>query len=166
MRVLETERLLLRPAQEDDPPFLMTILGDRGTIVHFPRTYAEEEIGAWVRKQPALFAERGMGLRILVDKATGARVGDAGVSPAPIEGKEEVEVMWHLPRAIGAGAFATEAAARLPRHAQEDLGLARVVALVLPANVTSARVAERFGMRVERTVPWAGQPHLLYVAER
>lgn len=166
VNVLETPRLRLRPVEERDLPFLMTIFGDARTLVHFPRTYTQEEIGAWVRRQPALFAERRMGLRIVEEKATGAPVGDVGVSPVPIEGQEEVEVMWHLPRASWGRGFATEAARRMLRHAQEDLGLERVVALVLPANEPSRRVAERLGMQVERTVTWADKPHLLYVAAR
>jgi RimJ/RimL family protein N-acetyltransferase len=42
------------------------------------------------------------------------------------------------------------------------VGIDELVALVLPANAASRRVAEKVGMRTSATVTHANLPHLLY----
>ena len=54
-----------------------------------------------------------------------------------------------LPAHRGAG-YAFEAAYETLRHAQQDLGLPRVLAIVTPANRASIALLERLGLRCER----------------
>jgi len=52
--------------------------------------------------------------------------------------------------------FATEAAAALCQAAFGLLGLPRLIALIDPQNVASARVAEKIGLRLEKTTERPG----------
>ena len=55
-----------------------------------------------------------------------------------------------------------EAAAEAIAHAR-TLGFAEVIALILPYNAASRRVAEKVGMKAaQREVEHAGLPHVLY----
>ena len=45
------------------------------------------------------------------------------------------------------------------------LGLARIIALVLPVNAGSIRVLDKIGMRPDRVVDYEGQEVLRYVAD-
>ena len=47
-------------------------------------------------------------------------------------------------------------------HQARELGLEQVVALVLPANAPSRRVAEKTGFEQDGEVIHAGLPHLLF----
>ena len=43
-----------------------------------------------------------------------------------------------------------------------ELGLAEIVAFTLPHNVASRRVMEKSGLTYEKSIEWAGHPHVLY----
>ena len=83
---------------------------------------------------------------------TGALVGTVLLKLAPLSSEvrpmplsDDYEVGWHLhPRYWGYG-YATEAAAGALERAY-DAGIAEVIAIVVPENVKSKRVAERIGM--------------------
>jgi RimJ/RimL family protein N-acetyltransferase len=65
----------------------------------------------------------------------------------PLPGWEpDVELGWRFVRAAWGQGYATEAAAAVLRHAFEDTGLDRVVAVLDPANVRSRRVCEKLAM--------------------
>ena len=72
-----------------------------------------------------------------------------------------VELPWSIePRLHGQG-LATEAATAAVEWAGE-LRFEEVVALVLPANAASRRVAEKTGFKQDGEVLHAGLPHLLF----
>src|SRR3989449_758187 len=89
----------------------------------------------------------GLGLWALELRANREFLGQVGLFP--VEGKgPEVEIAYELaPRAWGRG-YATEAARALVEYGLRELGLARIVALILPDNVRSRHVAEKAAMRL------------------
>jgi RimJ/RimL family protein N-acetyltransferase len=50
--------------------------------------------------------------------------------------------------------YATEACSAIVRAAFDDLEIDRLFALILPANVASARVAARLGFQAERKIEY------------
>jgi RimJ/RimL family protein N-acetyltransferase len=160
-----TERLLVRAPTVDDL---------RAYGAHFLRP----EIGRWLRPPPlAPFDEpqvlellnrdcrhwddHGFGPWVLEDPASGAFVGRGGLAWTEIDDVLAVELPWSIEPARHGEGLASEAAARAIDHAR-SLGFEEVVALVLPHNVASRRVAEKVGMEAGREVEHAGLPHLLY----
>jgi len=84
--------------------------------------------------------------------------------PIDAEGPE-IEIGWRLRRLAWGQGYAPEAAAALLRHGFATLGLSRVVADILPANLASVRVAEKIGMRPHGPTPhWPST--VRYVATR
>lgn len=109
----------------------------------------------------AHWSDHGFGPWVLIDKETNMFVGRGGLAWTSVEGIAEVELPWSIePHLYGRG-LATEAAFAATKWAQE-LRLGRVVALVLPTNVASQRVAEKVGFTQEHEVTHAGLPHLLF----
>lgn len=103
----------------------------------------------------------GFGPWILIEKESGAFAGRGGLSWTSVDGTAEVELPWSIePRLHGQG-LATEAAIAACNRARE-LGFEQVVALVLPANLPSQRVAEKAGFEQDGEVIHAGLPHLLF----
>lgn len=105
--------------------------------------------------------DHGFGPWALVEKESGAFAGRGGLAWTSVEGVAEVELPWSIePRLHGQG-FATEAAVAAVEWARE-LGFEQVVALILPTNLASQRVAEKAGFSREEEVIHAGLPHWLF----
>lgn len=131
----------LRPAPL--PPFNAQVLDElvEGDCVH----WEDHGFGPWV----------------LTEKETGAFAGRGGLAWTVVECSAEVELPWSIePRLHGQG-LATEAATAACESAH-DLGLEQVVALVLPTNGASRRVAEKAGFAEDGEVLHAGLSHLLF----
>jgi RimJ/RimL family protein N-acetyltransferase len=160
-----TERLLAR----------RPTVGDRALYhAHFTRP----EIEAWLRPSPLPpfsaqvidelvdgdqihWEDHGFGPWVLIERETGAFAGRGGLSWTSVEGTAEVELPWSIePRLHGRG-LATEAAIAACESAHE-LEIEQVVALVLPTNAPSRRVAEKADFEPAGEVMHASLPHLLF----
>ena len=75
----------------------------------------------------------------------------------------EVDVAFRLmPNHWGQG-LATEAALASVRFGFADLGLKRIIGLVMPENIASVRVLEKTGLRYAETVTFWGHQFSKYV---
>jgi RimJ/RimL family protein N-acetyltransferase len=78
-----------------------------------------------------------------------------------VAGEQAVELAWTVdPDSQGRG-LATEAALAALEWAR-TLGIEEVIALTLPGNHASRRVAEKAGLRAAGEVEYAGLTHVLY----
>lgn len=162
--VWQTARLLARkPAPEDRALY----------HAHF----TQPAIESWLRPPPlppfnaavldelvegdrTHWSDHGFGPWVLIEKETGSFAGRGGLAWTSVEGVAQVELPWSIePRLHGRG-FATEAALAAVELAGE-LGFEQVVALILPSNLASQRVAEKAGFDQDGEVTHAGLPHLL-----
>ena len=147
---LETDRLVLRPfLAEDFEPFA-AMCADREVMRYINDGRALTRGEAW--RALSMFAGhwelRGYGQWAVVEKATGAFIGRAGLwNP---EGWPGLEVGWFFDRARWGRGFATEAGLASLDWAFRVLGAERVISVIHPKNVASIRVAERLGERFER----------------
>ena len=166
---LETERLVIRPYRESDAVPLHDVFGSPEVMKWTPsapsKDFAEtaERLGrtmAFTARQPP-----GLGLWALELHETGEFLGQVGLFP--VEGKgPEVEVAYELaPRAWGRG-YATEAARALVEYGFGEIGLARIVALIVPDNVRSRRVAEKCAMTLEGPGRFYGLDLVQYATSR
>lgn len=161
----QTARLLVRPPTPDDRALYHA---------HFTRP----EIESWLRPSPlppftaqvidelvdgdqVHWQDHGFGPWVLIEKETGAFAGRGGLSWTTVEGIAEVELPWSIEPELHGQGLATEAALAACEQARE-LGLEQVVALVLPSNVPSQRVAEKAAFERNGKVLHAGLPHLLF----
>jgi RimJ/RimL family protein N-acetyltransferase len=161
----QTARLLARPPTADDRALYHA---------HFTRP----EIERWLRPSPlppftaqvidelvegdqAHWQDHGFGPWVLIEKETGGFAGRGGLAWASVEGKAEIELPWSIEPELHGQGLATEAAIAACDLARE-LELEQVIALVLPTNVPSQRVAEKAGFEQAGEVTHAGLPHLLF----
>jgi RimJ/RimL family protein N-acetyltransferase len=109
----------------------------------------------------AHWEDHGFGPWVLEERETGEFAGRGGLAWSSVEDVAEVELPWSIePRLHGHG-LATEAAREAIGWAGE-IGLERVIALTLPTNLASQRVAEKAGFSREGECQHAGMPHLLF----
>jgi RimJ/RimL family protein N-acetyltransferase len=162
--VIETERLILRkPTLADAEPFIelftdpvaMEFLGG----VHPDTT---DDPAFPVRNWLDRWERNGVGPLIAERREDGVVVGRAGLhiwdtstwTPTSYENAGEhaqPELGWALMRAHWGHGYATEAA-RAVRDWARELGIERLISVIAPANVRSARVAKRLGCIPGETV--------------
>ena len=158
MKVLETERLLLRRMSSDDAEFMLGLLnepswlrfiGDRGV-----RTL--DDARAYILKGPvAMYERHGFGLYVTELKAEGVPIGICGLVRRDF--LDDVDVGFALlPRFWGQG-YAYESASAVMEYGKSALGLKRIVAITAQDNHSSIKLLEKLGLRFERLIPSPGE---------
>jgi ribosomal-protein-alanine N-acetyltransferase len=164
--VLETERLSLRPFTLGDETALFSVLGDPAAMVYYPRPKTRGEVADWVDRFRISFLDRGIGLLAIQLKDTGELIGDCGTLEQEVEGKQEIEVGYHVRRDLWNLGLATEAARACIAYAFRELKPPRIVSMIRPENLASRRVAEKNGLTLEKVVFWRGYDHCIYELRR
>ena len=159
---LETDRLVVRAFEENDAPEVARAFAPP-EVIWWDQPFDAEKALAWVSRARAEYERSGMGLYAVTTR-DGRLIGDCGLAPGFIDGDDVVEIGWHLERSAWGRGYATEAARAVLAHAQ-DLGLRRLISLIVPENLRSRRVAAKLGMTVDRRVVHAGLPHDLWALD-
>ncbi|HEY3435795.1 MAG TPA: GNAT family N-acetyltransferase [Solirubrobacterales bacterium] len=161
----QTQHLLLRQPTADDRSLYHS---------HFTRP----EVERWLRPPPlppftpgavdelvegdqAHWSDHGFGPWVLIEQETGAFAGRGGLHWTTVEDVAMIELAWSIEPSRHNRGYATETASAAIEQARE-LGIEELVALVLPANLPSRRVAEKVGCERNGEVEHAGLPHILY----
>ncbi len=151
MKVLETDRLVLRRVTVDDSEFILELLndpawlrfiGDRGV-----RTLdgAREYI---LKSLVAMYERLGFGLYLTELKDGGLPIGICGLIKR--DSLEDVDIGFaFLPEFRGAG-YGVESASAVMAYGKNNFGLNRIVAITSPDNHDSARLLEKLGFKFER----------------
>ena len=166
---LATERLVIRPYREDDAMALHEVFGSPEVMKWTPSPPSKDvaETTQRLARTMAFTARQppGMGLWALERKDTSEFLGQVGLFP--VEGKgPEVEVAYELAPRIWGHGYATEAARALVDYGFGELGLGRIVALILPDNARSRKVASKCGLTLEGPARFYGLDLLVYARER
>ncbi|RYP86700.1 N-acetyltransferase [Nocardioides guangzhouensis] len=157
-------RLTFRRMHAADVDAMARLLGDPAVMVHYPRPKTRDEAADWIAWSERNYARDGFGLWMLHDRA-GEFVGECGLTWQRVDGEEYLEVGYHLlPEHQGKG-LATEAAAAC-RDFARTRGIGRLVAIIVPDNHPSKRVAQRIGLVLDReSVTSKGAPIHVYAAD-
>ncbi len=156
MKILETERLILRWLTLEDAEFVFQLvnepswlkfIGDKGV-----RTIADAR--AYILKGPLeMYSRLGFGLYLVELREEGLAIGMCGLIKR--DSLKDVDVGFaFLPAYWGRG-YAYEAASAVMEYSGRVLGLSRVVAITSPDNGRSAKLLEKLGLRFEEMVKLA-----------
>ena len=157
MKILETERLMLRQMRVEDAEFIFELvnepafirnIGDKGV-----RTL--DDARDYILSGPvASYAKFGFGLYVVVLKETGAAIGICGLLKR--DSLEDVDIGFAFLERFRRQGFAYEAAAAVMEYGRNALGLKRIVAITSPDNEDSMRVLEKIGLRFEKMIRMPG----------
>lgn len=151
--IIATQRLRLREMVADDLPVLQQIFGDEACMRHYPAVKTLEETTAWFQNLAFdSYARHGFGLWAVVDKTSGALIGDCGITLQRTSAGIEPEIGYHFLHSVWGQGFATEAASACRDFAFHALGFSRVVSIVAADNIGSHKVAARVHDRCEISV--------------
>jgi RimJ/RimL family protein N-acetyltransferase len=151
LRVLETERLVLRRLTGDDAAFIFKLLnepsflryiGDKGV-----RTRADAV--AYIENGPVASYERfGFGLYLVELREAEIPIGICGLLKR--ETLTNVDVGFAFLPAFWSKGYAFEAASAVMEYGRNILGIGRIVAITAPENESSIRLLEKMGLKFER----------------
>jgi RimJ/RimL family protein N-acetyltransferase len=153
MKVLETERLILRWVTVDDSEFILELLndpswlrfiGDRGVrTLDAARDYI-------LKSLVAMYERLGFGLYLTELKGEGVPVGICGLIKR--DSLEDVDIGFaFLPQFCRKG-YGYESASAVMEYGKRTFGLKRLVAITSPDNYPSARMLEKLGFNFERII--------------
>lgn len=158
VKIIETERLNLRPISDADAEFILELMnepawirniGDRGlrTADDACRYISDKIISA--------YEQFGFGFYLVELKDSGERLGISGLVKRDF--LEDVDIGFAFLEKFWSRGYAAESAAAVMNHARKELGLKRIVAITVPDNQGSIKVLEKIGLRFERLIKLAGE---------
>jgi RimJ/RimL family protein N-acetyltransferase len=151
VKVLETDRLILRRLGTDDAAFILELLNDPSWLrfIGDKGVRTIEDARSYIANGPvAMYARLGFGLYLVELKQGGDSIGICGLIKR--ESLEDVDIGFaFLPRFWAQG-FAFESTSAVMSYGMRVLGLSRIVAITSQENHVSAKLLEKLGFRFER----------------
>ena len=157
MKILETERLILRQMKVEDAEFIFELvneaafirnIGDKGV-----RTL--DDARNYILTGPvASYTKFGFGLYLVALRETSEAIGICGLLKR--DSLEDVDIGFAFLERFRRKGFAYEAAAAVMGYGRNALGLKRIVAITSADNEGSMRVLEKIGLRFEKMIRMPG----------
>ena len=153
MKVLETERLVLRWLGTGDSAFILELVNEPSWLrfIGDKAVRTLEDAENYIRNGPLeMYARLGFGLYLVETRKPAESIGICGLIKR--ETLEDADLGFaFLPRFWGKR-YAFESASAVISYGKRVLGLSRIVAITSQDNVQSIKLLERLGFRFERTV--------------
>jgi RimJ/RimL family protein N-acetyltransferase len=153
MRILETERLVLRRLTPNDAAFILELLNDPAWLrfIGDKDVRTLEDARAYIRGGPMdMYARLDFGLYLVELKDDGAPIGICGLIKR--DALDDVDLGFALLSRFRSRGYAHEAASAVLPYARNSLGLTRIVAIASPNNDDSSRLLEKLGFQFERMI--------------
>jgi RimJ/RimL family protein N-acetyltransferase len=154
IEILNTDRLLMRPFDQNDLPSLTQLQAEE-SFWWFPLRRAmtvEESANFLARMISSYESDSEPSQHAVVERSTGALAGWGGLSIPRFlpQVLPAVEITWRLGSAFRGRGYATELGAAALEWGFTTLGLDEIIAIFEPANVASGRVMDHLGFGVGR----------------
>src|SRR4051794_18702973 len=150
MKVLETERLILRRLSTEDADFILELVNEPSWLRFIGDRGVRTTLDAcdYILKGPVDSYRRfGFGLYLTELKENAVPIGICGLIKR--ESLKDVDLGFaFLPEFRGKG-YAYEASSAVMAYAKSAFGLNRIVAITNPDNYSSIKVLEKLGLRFE-----------------
>jgi len=153
LKVLETDRLILRRLSTDDAEFILQLLnepsflrfiGDKGV-----RTLRDAR--DYISNGPVdMYNRFGFGLYLTELKDGGVPIGICGLIKR--DALEDVDIGFAFLPKFWAKGYAYESASAVMTYGKDVLGLRRIVAITSPDNHASAKLLEKLGLQFEHMI--------------
>lgn len=144
-RILETDRLMLRPITLDDAEDLFEYASDPENTRHTFPTHQSIEETEWVISN--LFMSSPLGNFAIELKENGKMIGTCDLRVN--ESEKSAELAYAINKKYWGNGYAPEAAKKLLELAFQDLKIERLWAKFSSENPASGRVMEKIGMEKE-----------------
>lgn len=148
---LESERLRFRKLTKEDIPGWMEFFIDNNRLQYLGLDLqkSKETLGEeWIKTQLSRYDNNGLGHLAVELKGNGDFIGMGGVIPRELSGKKEYEIAYSLKPKYWKNGYATEIARRMREFGSKMIDTNRFISIIDVANIESANVAKKNGMKV------------------
>ena len=166
MKILETERLILRVWTLDDAPKLFEICGDADVMKYLGtgKPYETiEQANEFLRWATDYQKENNFCRWAVILKKKQEIIGSCGF--ARPHRTTEIELGYLLARKFWGKGLATEAAGACLRYGFENLDFREIIAMTDLENVASQKILEKIGFAQRGIEPFNGEESLVYLAK-
>ena len=152
--IIETERLILRQLTLEDSADLFCIHSNPKTMEFMAKdSNSVEEMSGLIQKHIEKYYNiYGFGLWATILKENNILIGRCGLIYEEIEGSKDLELVYLIDCDYWGKGFAKEAAEAIIKVGFERFKFNRIIAIILPENRNSIRLAEKLGMTYEREI--------------
>jgi RimJ/RimL family protein N-acetyltransferase len=151
LKVLETERLVLRWLRADDAAFILKLVNEPAWLQHIGDFGVKtlEDARSYIGRSPvAMYARLGFGLYAVERKPTGDPIGICGLIKR--EALPEVDLGFAFLEEFWGQGYAFESAAATLALGRDHFHFSRILAVSAPENQRSARLLAKLGFQFER----------------
>ena len=160
---IEAPRLQFRFLTRDDAPAWEEFLSHREAVKLFPPFDDVKQFSIdWMDRALNRYNNEGLGLYALIEKSSGAFVGQCGFLKQEVDGVLETEIGYHLMPRFWKYGFATEAAMACRDYAFRNKLADSIISIIDKRNQPSIRVAMRNGMKPDKETVWRTIPVFIY----
>lgn len=155
--MFETQRLLVKNWTEDMAQDFFELSNDKG-FTAFPITdYRQANVESarkWILNNVNKFA--------VIEKETTKLIGMGGLMPWKWENEDLVDITYRLRSSAQGRGLGLELAQGLLHFGFKQMKLAQITATITTDNIPSKKMAEKLGMKFDRTISLKGIPTDLY----
>jgi RimJ/RimL family protein N-acetyltransferase len=148
MKVIETERLILRTWDNNDINDYYSLNQDPKVVEFLLKMSSIEQAKKFIENMNHQFHTYGYTVFALEEKKSGELIGFTGLNSPKWSAKFTpcVEIAWRLGSKFWGNGYATEAAKAVLDYGFKECALEEILAWTVPANLRSIRVMEKIGM--------------------
>lgn len=158
MKILETERLIIRPLSAADAGFIFELVNEPAWLKNIgdKKVRSLEDARKYISSGPvASYAKNGFGLCAVELKESKAPVGICGLIKR--DSLDDPDIGFAFLERFWSRGYAAESAQAVMNFGQSDLGFKRIVAITNPDNFGSIKVLEKVGLRFEKMFRMPGE---------
>lgn len=151
MKIMESERLMLRPFTISDSDFIIELLNTEGWIKYIGdrNVKTTEDARNYLLNGPIKSYEiNGFGLSLVELKETRAPIGMSGLLRREYLDHPDIGFAY-LPNYIGKG-YAYEMAKKIIQNGFDEININKIQAITLPENFSSVKLLKKLGFNYEK----------------
>ncbi|MEX1001109.1 MAG: GNAT family N-acetyltransferase [Crocinitomicaceae bacterium] len=159
-----SERLVYAPLDENYARMWIPFLSDESAMRYFPKLNIspEERARQWIDSQLERYRNGTYGMYALHLKKTNDFIGQCGLLKQEVDGKQEVEIGYHLLPQYWGNGYATEAAKHFKKNAFQQQMADSLISIIHKDNLLSQAVAKRNGMHKDFQTNWKGMEVIVF----
>jgi 3-dehydroquinate dehydratase / shikimate dehydrogenase len=148
MKIIKTERLILRQWRDTDLTAFAQLNADSRVMEHFLSVLSKDQSDEFVKRHSKLIEDQGWGLWAVEVPNVADFIGFIGLAPVNFAAHftPAVEVGWRLAHEYWGKGYASEGAQAAINFGFEELHLDEIVSFTALANTRSRRVMEKLHM--------------------
>lgn len=162
---LGSKRLRTRMLCMDDVEAWAGFFEDKEAIEFFPDmgfSSTKEWATHWIEKQLGRYAGKRYGLQALIDKETNEFVGQCGLLGQVVDGKQQVEVGYHIFKKYWGQGYAPEAAKLFIDYGFNNGQADSIISIIHIDNIRSQKVALKNGLAKMKQTKWSDRDVFIY----